>query len=139
MITSSGSAAIGRLLASGAVQLGVGVGSGEHSESHLQDALAADGVLGASWYRPADVGFPAEQPDGSLVVQATFDPGEANFHWREWCLMMADGAIAPHHALASTCPGAVMLSRRRPAAPMHSEPKAGKTWVLRVPVRFHLS
>ena len=138
MITRSGSQAIARLLSSGAVFFGAGVGSGTHPESHASTALAADGVLGAAWYRPADVTFPAAQDDGSLLVQATFDAGEANFWWREWCLFLALEKITPHHELAATAAGAVLLSRRLPAAPLHSAPKAGGNWLLRECVRFHL-
>jgi hypothetical protein len=136
MITQSGSAAIGQLLASGAVRLGVGVGSGTHPDSHLHSALAADGILGSCWYRGADVTFPAVQPDGSLLVQATFGHREGNFLWREWCLIMADTEIRPHHELAQAAPGAVLLSRRLPAAPLHGDPKSGGFWILRVPFRF---
>jgi hypothetical protein len=136
VITQSGSAAIVRMLASGAVTLGIGVGSGDHPESHASTALAADGVLGAAWHRPLDPTFPAVQDDGSLLVQATFRPHEARFPWREWCLVMADGEITPHHELASTGSGAVMLSRRVPASPLHPLPPNGPLRVLRVPVRF---
>jgi hypothetical protein len=136
MIVRSGSAVLARLLSSGAVQVGLGLGSADHPESHAQTALGADGTLGAAWYRPVDPGFPAVSSDGELVVQATFDPGEALFPVREWCVFVADGPIYAHHELVQTGDAAAMLSRKladHQLIPLTSRPYHR---VVRVPLRF---
>jgi hypothetical protein len=135
MITRSGSAALGRLLAG--AHIGIGVGAGTDPESHANTALAADGIHGSAWYRPVDTTFPAVHSDGSLLVQATFAPHEANFWWRECAVFMADEEITPHHELKGTGAGAVLLSRRKPDAPLHSAPKQAKSWVLRLPLLLY--
>ena len=136
MIVRSGSAVLARLLSSGAVQVGLGLGSADHPESHAQTALGADGTLGAAWYRPADPGFPAVSRDGELVVQATFDPGEALFAAREWCVFVADGPITAHHELAQTASGAAMLSRKLADSPLTLNVGRPYHRVVRVPLRF---
>lgn len=137
MIVRGGTLAIGRMLISSPQALGIGVGSGDWPESHAAASLASDGLLGAAWHRPLDTGFPHLDTDGhTILVQATFDVTEACFEWTEWCLFLTDGEIIPHHELASTGAGAVMLSRRKPAATMGV--KEAVTRTLRVPIRFHV-
>jgi hypothetical protein len=139
MLTKSGSALIARLLAQGAYTLGVGVGDSTHPESTVHTALGSDGILGSCWYKEADPTFPAITDNG-LVIQASFDPGEANFDWREWCVFAVQGKIARHYELAKTGITPVLLNRRFPSVPMHSRPKTRElntTWVLRFPLTFH--
>jgi hypothetical protein len=137
LIVRGGTLAIGRMLMNGSQSLGIGVGSGDWPESHLTASLASDGLLGAAWHRPLDAGFPHLDTDGhTIIAQATFDPGEACFEWTEWCLFLTDGEIIPHHELASTGAGAVMLTRSKPVDTMGV--KEAVTRTLRVPIRFHL-
>jgi hypothetical protein len=137
-VTDSGSAGLGRLLTRG-VRIGIGVGAGEFPEDRKATALAGDGSPATAWYRQLDSGFPLVQADGSLMLRASFDPDEANFAWREYCIFTTTGKMTPHHTLDGTGAGAVMLTRRKPAAPLHGDIKTRESWmswVLQVPVRF---
>jgi hypothetical protein len=138
MLTVTGSAFLLRTLA-GALHFGMGIGEGDHPSHPSQQALHSDGVPGSAWYRPLDAGFPYVQEDGSLLVQVTCDPGEALFDWREYGLIAAEEPITPGHTLGLAGRGAVLLSRRVPAAPFHGKPEPGsaRTRVLRVPLRLH--
>jgi hypothetical protein len=137
-VTDSGVAVFGQMLARGS-RIGIGVGGGSNPEDRAAAALGGDGSPHTAWYRPADTGFPQLQADGTMMLRVSFDPDEANFLWREYCIFVTTGKMTPHHTLAEVGRGAAMLSRRVPAAPLHGEAKtreSWRTWVFQVPVRF---
>jgi hypothetical protein len=139
-VTDTGAGGLGLLFTHFGLRVGIGVGVGTGPEDRKTTALGGDGSPETAWYRETDTGFPAVQDDGSILLQASFDPGVANFDWREFCVFFTTGKITPHHTLGSTGTGAVMLTRRVPDAPLHSSAKtreSWRTWVFRVPVKFH--
>jgi hypothetical protein len=106
----------------------VGVGTSTTAENPSQLALGGDGNASTARYNAADGGYPS-QSNGVITVQATFDSGEANFAWNEWCWVIAPATItegATLNSLSSTGTAEVMINRK--VASMGTK-ASGASWV----------
>jgi hypothetical protein len=94
------------------------VGDGTAAESVANDLMGVGGTA-APEAKSLDAGYPTA-PGGWLVTtyQTTFDPTEANFHWKEW-------------GLTSITDPTRMIVRK---VEDQGTKQAGQTWVLRVTI-----
>jgi hypothetical protein len=104
----------------------VGVGTSSTGEVAGNTALGGDGNSSTARYNAADATYP-QQSNGVITVQATFDSGEANFAWNEWCWVIAPATITEGATLTSLSSGTeVMLNRK--TASMGTK-ASGASWV----------
>jgi hypothetical protein len=99
----------------------VGVGNSSTSAAAGDTAL-----LGTARYNAADATYP-QQSNGVITVQATFDTGEANFAWEEWCWVIAPSPITEGATLTSLSSGTEVMLNRKVASMGTKGP--GSSWV----------
>jgi hypothetical protein len=88
----------------------VGVGTSSTAATVSDVALGSDGTANA-YYQQADSGYPT-QSNGTITCNATFQTGNANFAWNEWCWADGSGTITAGTTLASVATSPVMLNHR---------------------------
>ena len=88
----------------------VGVGSGTTAWAATQTALAGDGSTSSAYYQIADAAPSAS--NGVISANCTYQSGNANFSWNEWCWIIATGTITAGGTLASVGTSPVMLNRK---------------------------
>jgi hypothetical protein len=129
MLTSSGRLAVARLLMPDhGLYLGLAVGSGMTPEQYEDGHLEGDGDEQTAWHVPLDSGFPV-LGDGHIVLQARFEDGVAQFHWREFGIFASENPVIAGHSLFATSENPVLITRT--TGLLHSEPKGPEHWVLR--------
>lgn len=94
----------GQALTSTATRLGVGNSSS--AEVVGQTDLQAAAGAGNRQFKVMDATYP-QQAAGVVTAKATFQTGEANFVWNEWCLDIGTPTVADGTTVA-----AVMLNRK---------------------------
>ena len=119
----------------------VGVGSdGTTAFAGAQAHLANATGEGASnsWYQSMDVGYPTLTTPATINGQSTFQAGDANFLWAEWCWAAGAGAPTAGAVLANvyaTAGSVVMMNRKIPTNPLGSK-QSGAAWVFNTSVSF---
>jgi hypothetical protein len=106
------------------------------AQAHLANATG-EGAL-HSFYQSMDSGYPTLTTPAQINGQSTFQPGDANFDWFEWCWATGAGVPTPGPVLASvyaTAGSAAMLNRKIPPSGLGSK-KAGAAWVFQTTVNF---
>jgi len=119
----------------------VGVGSDgttafAAAQAHLANA-SGEGA-GNSWYQSMDVGYPTLTTPATINGQSTFQAGDANFLWAEWCWAAGAGVPTAGAVLANvyaTAGSVVMMNRKIPASPLGSK-QSGAAWVFSTSVTF---
>ena len=105
----------------------IGVGNSSTAATVADVALGANATANAR-YNATDATYPSAS-NGVITAVATFDTGEANFAWNEWCWVAAAATITEGTTIASlssTGTAEVMLNRK--VASMGTK-AAGATWV----------
>ena len=110
-------AAIGQGTPFNAANARLGVGDGEDLFVASQTNLTGTNTL----RKGMDTGFPLVSPP-VVTFKSTFNPGEANFAWKEWGIFNAGS-------------GGVMLNR---VVESNGTKKNNQTWVLEVSITFAL-
>lgn len=104
----------------------IGVGTSSTGEVVGNTALGGDGNASTARYNACDATYPSAV-NGVITAVATYDTGEANFAWNEWCWVIAPATITEGATLASLSSGSeVMLNRK--TASMGTK-ASGATWV----------
>lgn len=104
----------------------IGVGTSSTGELVGNTALGGDGNASTARYNACDATYPSASA-GVITAVATYDSGEANFAWNEWCWVIAPATITEGATLASLSSGTeVMLNRK--VASMGTK-GSGATWV----------
>jgi hypothetical protein len=135
MLTTAGRRVFARMALGEPVALALGVGGGTAPED-LNDAFLAGETNSGAHYMPLDPGFPLHE-DGAVVLQATFPPNAALFHWTEWGLAAGSSPLREATAIRGAGEDAVLAARLVPDVPLHSEPKdESRAWTLRVAIKF---
>jgi hypothetical protein len=104
----------------------VGVGTSSTGELVGNTALGGDGNASTARYNAADATYPSAS-NGVITVQATFDSGEANFAWNEWCWVIAPATITEGATLASLSSGSEVMINRKVAS--MGTKASGASWV----------
>jgi hypothetical protein len=104
----------------------VGVGTSSTAEATNQTGLLGDGNSSTARYNAADASYP-QQSNGVITVQATFDSGEANFAWNEWCWVIAPATITEGNAIAGLSSGTEVMINRKVAS--MGTKASGAQWV----------
>ena len=106
----------------------IGVGTSSTGEVVGNTALGGDGNASTARYNACDATYPSAS-NGVITAVATFDSGEANFAWNEWCWGVVPATItegATFASLSSTGTAEVMLNRK--TATMGTKASGG-VWV----------
>lgn len=104
----------------------IGVGTSSTGEVVGNTALGGDGNASTARYNTTDNTYPSAS-NGVITAVATFDTGEANFAWNEWCWVVAPATITEGATMASLSSGTeVMLNRK--TATMGTK-ASGAIWV----------
>jgi hypothetical protein len=119
----------------------VGVGSDgstvfSGAQTHLANA-SGEGSAN-SWYQSMDTGYPTLTTPATINGQSTFQAGNANFPWLEWCWIAGAGVPTAGPVLASvyaTAGSAAMMNRKIPSGGLGSK-MAGASWVFSTTVTF---
>lgn len=89
----------------------VGVGTGTTAAAVGDTALGGDGNASTAYYQQADTGYPT-QANGTVSVNCTFQSGNANFAWNEWCWADGSGTLTAGSTLASVGTGVVLINHK---------------------------
>lgn len=92
----------------------VGVGSSTTAFAGSQTAMGGDGSTTTAYYQGTDSGATPTQTGGTgtISASATFQTGNANFHWNEWGWIIGTGTITPGGTLASVATSPLLLNRK---------------------------
>jgi hypothetical protein len=127
--------------ASGSACIGVGTDGTTAfaaTQTHLANASGESGTH--SWYQSMDTGYPTLTTPGTINGQSTFQAGDANFAWNEWCFLSGAGVPTAGATLASvyaTAGSGAMLNRKIPAGGLGMK-ASGAAWVFACSVVFSL-
>jgi hypothetical protein len=125
--------------AAGSACVGVGTdGTTPFAATQTHLANASGEGAGNSWYQSMDSGYPTLTTPAVINGQSTFQAGDANFAWLEWCWVSGAGVPTPGPVLASvyaTAGSAAMLNRKIPTSGL-GDKRAGAAWVFQTTVSF---
>lgn len=106
------------------------------TQAHLANATGEGSSN--SWYQSMDAGYPTLTSPNVINGQSTFQAGNANFVWGEWCYVSGAGVPTAGAVLGSvyaTGGSGAMMNRKIPASPLGSK-MAGAAWVFQTTVTF---
>ena len=106
------------------------------TQTHL--ASASGEGSSHSWYQSMDTGYPALSTPATINGQSTFQAGDANFTWAEWCYVTGAGVPTAGAVLGSvyaTGGSAAMLNRKVPVGTLGAK-ASGAAWVFQNAVTF---
>jgi len=125
--------------ASGSACIGVGDdGTTAFAATQAHLANAAGEGSSHSWYQSMDTGYPTLSTPATINGQSTFQAGDANFAWNEWCYVSGAGVPTAGPVLGSvyaTGGSAVMLNRKIPVSGLGTK-SAGAAWVFQNQIVF---
>jgi hypothetical protein len=121
---------------------GVGVGTDGTTafavtQTHLANATGEGSSN--SWYQSMDAGYPTLTTPATINGQSTFQAGNANFTWLEWCWLAGAGVPTAGPVLANvyaTAGSGVMMNRKIPTGGGLGDKAAGAAWVFQTTVTF---
>lgn len=127
--------------AAGSVCVGVGTdGTTAFAATQTHLANASGEGSSNSWYQSMDTGFPTLTAPAILNGQSTFQAGDANFSWLEWCWVSGAGVPTAGPVLASvyaTGGSGAMANRKIPVSGLGVK-FSGAAWVFQTTVTFSL-
>jgi hypothetical protein len=106
------------------------------TQTHLANA-SGEGSSN-SWYQSMDTGYPTLSTPATINGQSTFQAGNANFIWGEWCWVSGAGIPTAGAVLASvyaTAGSGAMWNRKIPAGTLGTK-ASGAAWVFQTTVAF---
>lgn len=106
------------------------------AQTHLANATG-EGTAN-SWYQSMDTGYPTLTLPNVINGQSTFQAGNANFSWLEWCYVTGAGVPTAGAVLGSvyaTAGSGAMMNRKIPASGLGGK-MAGAAWVFQTTVTF---
>jgi hypothetical protein len=125
--------------AAGSACIGVGTdGTTAFAATQVHLANASGESSTHSWYQSMDTGYPTLTTPGTVNGQSTFQAGDANFAWNEWCYLSGAGVPTAGATLASiyaTAGSGAMLNRKIPVGGLGAK-ASGAAWVFACTVAF---
>ena len=124
---------------SGSACIGVGAdGTTAFDPTQVHLANASGEGSTHSWYQSMDTGYPTLSTPATINAQSTFQAGDANFSWLEWCWVSGAGVPTAGAVLGSvyaTGGSAAMMNRKIPVSGL-GQKMAGAAWVFQCAVTF---
>jgi hypothetical protein len=106
------------------------------TQAHLANASGEGSSH--SWYQSMDTGYPTLSTPATINAQSTFQAGDANFSWLEWCWVSGAGVPTAGPVLGSvyaTAGSAAMMNRKIPVSGLGTK-MAGAAWVFQCATTF---